>query len=273
MDKNKSERDKRNNKYLNTLAYRLAETRKERKLSQEELAEATNVIREKIIYTEQNMKGRLLKVEDLAEIAKYLNVSIDYLLGLTDEKTTISKSTDDIADNSSPGIQSIINNEDNENIYKLYESILYITKNTLTSSLEQIEKSIEKKSTLSSFHIAQVYSACSFIDMIVVLDIPLLKINHEQKDILECGAKAIGNFLRYNKNKDLPILYEDIENMKKELEEIGDYLLYKLIKCNIERSIEEIAWNNIQNKRYYQKINSFIFEYSKGLKPRTKNYC
>ena len=266
IDTKKSERK---SKYLKALSTRLAEKRKEMKITQGELAKATNINKDKIIYAEQNINGRLLKIEELAEIAKYLNVSVDYLLGLSDEKKAISKSTDDIADNNSTNLQAIINNEDNENIYKLYESIVYITRSTLTSTLGKIKQLVEKKSNLSSLYINQIASADYFIKIITHLNIPLLKINNEQKEILKYGIKAMERLLDYNEDKDLSILYEDMEKMKIELEEIGDYLLYKLIKCNIDKSIETLARKNIQNARYYKNINSFISEYSNGLKPRT----
>lgn len=280
MDNKKSERENENfkvvtkkseqeNEYLEALSTRLAERRNEMKITQGELAKATNINKDKIIYAEQNIKGRLLKVEELAEIAKYLNVSVDYLLGLSDEKKAISKSTDDIADNNSTNLQAIINNEDNENLYNLYESIVYITQKTLTSTLGKIKQLVEKKSNLSSLYINQIASAYHFLRILANLDIPLLKINNEQKEILDKGADEMGNILYYNEEKDLPMFYEKIENMKNELEEISDYLLYRLIKCNIEKSIEKTTMNNIQNERYYQHINSFITEYSNGLKHRT----
>lgn len=271
MENIRTNKDERDNKYLKALAVRLEEVRKENNLSQEELAKATNLIREKIIYTEQNLKGRLLKVEDLAEIANHLNISVDYLLGLTDKKTTIAKrptkSRDNVS-NESTDLQGIIYNESNEDMFRLYKSIVYINQNTLTSTMEKIKQITEQKSTLSSLYINNISSAYHFIMTILTMDIPLFMINKRQEEIISLGAKALGNILYYNEDKELPMLFEDIESMKPVLEDISDYLLYKLSKCNIEKKIETTAMNNIQNERYYQATNEFITEYSKTLRPK-----
>ena len=207
----------------------------------------------------------------MAEIANHLNISVDYLLGLTDKKTTIAKRVTKSKENissESTDLQSIIYNENNEDMFQLYKSIVYITQNTLTLTMEKIKQITKQKSTLSSLYINNISSAYHFIMTILTMDIPLFMISKRQEEIISLGVKALGNILYYNEDKELPMLYEDIENMKPVLEDISDYLLYKLSKCNIEKKIETTAMNNIQNERYYQATNEFITEYSITLKPK-----
>ena len=270
----------RDNKYLRTLAERLIEVRKEDEdSSQEKFAKSVKpnadpkeqrVLKEKIMYAELNIKGRKLQIEDLAEIANYLNISLDYLVGLTDKKTTISKKV--LADNKQSNTEEdtfteIMSKEHidivNEEIYQLYKSMVYITENSLTSTLEKIKPLIERNSTLSSLYINNIASAHNFISLMLIKDIPIFMINNKQRRTIELGVKALGNILNYNNDKTLPMLYDDIENMKLELEEISDYLLYKLSRRNLEKQLEKSAMKNIQNERYYQTTNEFITEYSK----------
>ena len=72
-------------KTLAILAMNLVKIREENNLTQNGLATLSGVSRDKIYYAEINKQGRRLQVEDLVKIAKALNVSTDYLLGVETE--------------------------------------------------------------------------------------------------------------------------------------------------------------------------------------------
>lgn len=86
MDKKKDIEDIRENEYLVMLANRLTKLRKEKGWSLPQLAEKTEISRDKLNYAEINKPGRKLQIEELGKLAKAYNVSTDYLLGLTTEK-------------------------------------------------------------------------------------------------------------------------------------------------------------------------------------------
>lgn len=93
MNKKKDIEVTRENEYLVMLANRLAELRKEKGWSLPELKEKTGISRDKLNYAEINKPGRKLQIEELGALAKTYNVSIDYLLGLTNSKQNNEIST------------------------------------------------------------------------------------------------------------------------------------------------------------------------------------
>ena len=274
MENIKTPKNEVDNKYLETLAIRLKELRKDNgDISQEEFVKDTGIMREKINYAELNIKGRKLQIEELAEIANKYNISLDYLVGLTDKKTTISKEdlsnkgniANVIEDNSATELErdlsKVTSKTNNEEIYKFYKSLIYITNNTLTSTFEKVKNLIERKSQLSSLYLNNISSAYYFIVTILNTDIFEITLSSKTQEILEVGLKALGNILNYNEDKELPMFYEDIVEMKKELETISDYLLYNLSNRKIEKQIEDIAMENVSNERYYKETNEFIKQY------------
>lgn len=274
MENIKTPKNEVDNKYLETLAIRLKELRKDNgDISQEEFVKDTGIMREKINYAELNIKGRKLQIEELAEIANKYNISLDYLVGLTNKKTTISKEdlsnkgniANVIEDNSATELErdlsKVTSKTNNEEIYKFYKSLIYITNNTLTSTFEKVKNLIERKSQLSSLYLNNISSAYYFIVTILNTDIFEITLSSKTQEILEIGLKALGNILNYNEDKELPMFYEDIVEMKKELETISDYLLYNLSNRKIEKQIEDIAMENVSNERYYKETNEFIKQY------------
>ena len=75
--------------YLCALSDRLSKLRNEKNLSQQELAKQAGTIREKIMYAELNLAGRTLKADELAEVAKVLGTTPDYLLLIVMDYLTI----------------------------------------------------------------------------------------------------------------------------------------------------------------------------------------
>lgn len=63
---------------------RLKELRKEKKLTQQELADKVDLVKGSISAYEKSLKYP--SVEALIRLCNYFNVSSDYLLGLSDEK-------------------------------------------------------------------------------------------------------------------------------------------------------------------------------------------
>lgn len=76
---------------------RLKELRKESDLKQSEVAEALDIGRTTYSNYEQGLRSP--RKDKLIKIANYFGVSVDYLLGLTDEKQTANKIAEEIADN------------------------------------------------------------------------------------------------------------------------------------------------------------------------------
>lgn len=68
---------------LELFAFRVKKLRKERKLSQQELATALGLTQTTISGIESGL--RTTTIEKLILLAKFFNVSTDYLLGLKDE--------------------------------------------------------------------------------------------------------------------------------------------------------------------------------------------
>lgn len=72
---------------------RLKELRLSRKLSQEELAKKFNTGKASICNYEKNL--RLPDVNSIAKFANYFGVSVDYILGLTDNRKEVTPNADE----------------------------------------------------------------------------------------------------------------------------------------------------------------------------------
>ncbi len=68
---------------------RIKEIRKEKNITQEKMAKIIKTTREQ--YSRYETGKRKLKIDQLTEICKYLNISADYLLGLTQIYTELPK--------------------------------------------------------------------------------------------------------------------------------------------------------------------------------------
>lgn len=69
---------------------RLREIRKDRDLTQLDIAKVLNT--SQVQYSRYEMGIRLIPIDKLVSLAKYYNVSTDYLLGLTNERKPYPKS-------------------------------------------------------------------------------------------------------------------------------------------------------------------------------------
>lgn len=84
---------------------RLKELREELKLLQKELADKLNLTQQTISLYESNKREPDFDI--LEKIADFFDISVDYLLGRTDIKHTISKATDNLEISESTEISSI----------------------------------------------------------------------------------------------------------------------------------------------------------------------
>lgn len=69
------------------IAQRIKEIRLERNKTQEELAEKLGIMKQAYYRYEKGIHP--LKDEQIKIVCEYLNISADYILGLTDEKRTL----------------------------------------------------------------------------------------------------------------------------------------------------------------------------------------
>jgi len=72
---------------------RLKELRESKKLTQEELAKFLNLSQSSIAYYESSKKPKQPSQRTLIKIAKYFNVTLDYLLGLAELSIKYKKAT------------------------------------------------------------------------------------------------------------------------------------------------------------------------------------
>ncbi len=88
--------------------------------------------------TMSNMKTSMPKADNLAKIADYLNVSVDYLLGRTDIENS------NIATPNSPTVPTLELNENESELLRIYRSLSVRSKNELMTAAYDIE---DKKSS------------------------------------------------------------------------------------------------------------------------------
>lgn len=69
---------------------RLKEIREDRDLTQKEICKVLNI--SQVVYSRYETGIRLIPVDKLVKLAEYYKVSIDYILGLTDEIKPYPKS-------------------------------------------------------------------------------------------------------------------------------------------------------------------------------------
>ncbi len=78
-------REKEEQRMAQTMQHRLREVREKRRMSIKELAEASGLSVSQLYRLEKGERPRVAAIT-LAHIARALNTSLDYLLGLRDEE-------------------------------------------------------------------------------------------------------------------------------------------------------------------------------------------
>lgn len=265
--------EKKRSKYLDMLATRLIEERESKGISQKDLAEIVGVQREKINYTELKQKGRKLQVEELAEVADVLNVSMDYLVGRTDNKGTTSNS---LTDNSNVTIKEwgdnklrIFDKMITEFNYDFafvdilaYSYVKYIRKNVLTDTLDTIKSKIEKGNNILNKDINKIEFLKEYIKYFkeqksICYDyIQFLVSKHENKfkeSLNECNK-----ILEYNSNKSVEINFDTIILIRKILEQFEEKLLEMIVEGQMRKAIINITDSIANDDNCYNEIMKHI---------------
>lgn len=258
-------------KTLAILAMNLVKIREENNLTQNGLATLSGVSRDKIYYAEINKQGRRLQVEDLVKIAKALNVSTDYLLGVeteTSNNNILANKTSKIIskwDNSTLGeIDKLIETFNDKGFtedLKNYLMVSYTINNILYKTLEEIENLIKDKKTLLDIYVQKSTYLMEYIRCLrfnVIDKSTFVKcLVEDHKGELQNIDEQAGQILFYNEDKDHKIDFECIRNAIPILEEYKEYLKYKLDNA-IEKSTEEVIKTTEEDQTYFNKIRKFI---------------
>lgn len=258
-------------KTLAILAMNLVKIREENNLTQNGLATLSGVSRDKIYYAEINKQGRRLQVEDLVKIAKALNVSTDYLLGVETETSTnniLANKTSKIIskwDNSTLGeIDKLIETFNDKGFtedLKNYLMVSYTINNILYKTLEEIENLIKDKKTLLDIYVQKAtylmeYIRCLGFNIIDKSTFVKCLVEDHKEELQHIDEQA-GQILFYNEDKDHKIDFECIRKAIPILEEYKDYLKYRLDNA-IEKSTEEVIKTTEEDQTYFNKIRKFI---------------
>ena len=264
--------DKRS-KYLDMLSARLIEARESKNISQKVLAETIGVQREKINYAELKLKGRKLQIEELAEIAEVLDVSMDYLVGRTSNKGVTSNGLTDNAnviiqewgDNKLGLFDKMIKEFDNDFIFidiLTYSYVKYIRKNVLTDTINSIKDKVEKGNNIQNKDINKVkflkvymdyfkFQKSEYYDYIQFL---VSKHNETFTDVVnECDK-----ILQYNSRKSIEINFDIILKLRNILEQFEERLLDMIIESQIRNAIVKITDNIANDDNCYNEIMKYI---------------
>lgn len=258
-------------KTLAILAMNLVKIREENNLTQNGLATLSGVSRDKIYYAEINKQGRRLQVEDLVKIAKALNVSTDYLLGVeteTSNNNILANKTSKIIskwDNSTLGeIDKLIETFNDKGFtedLKNYLMVSYTINNILYKTLLEIENLIKDKKTLLDIYVQKAtylmeYIRCLGFNIIDKSTFVKCLVEDHKEELQHIDEQA-GQILFYNEDKDHKIDFECIRKAIPILEEYKDYLKYRLDNA-IEKSTEEVIKTTEEDQTYFNKIRKFI---------------
>lgn len=258
-------------KTLAILAMNLVKIREENNLTQNGLATLSGVSRDKIYYAEINKQGRRLQVEDLVKIAKALNVSTDYLLGVeteTSNNNILANKTSKIIskwDNSTLGeIDKLIETFNDKGFtedLKNYLMVSYTINNIIYKTLLEIENLIKDKKTLLDIYVQKATYLMEYIRCLrfnIIDKSTFVKcLVEDHKEELEHIDEQAGQILFYNEDKDHKIDFECIRKAIPILEEYKDYLKYRLDNA-IEKSTEEVIKTTEEDQTYFNKIRKFI---------------
>lgn len=256
---------------LAILAMNLVKIREENNLTQNKLATLSRVSRDKIYYAEINKQGRRLQVEDLVKIAKALNVSTDYLLGVeteTSNNNILANKTSKIIskwDNSTLGeIDKLIETFNDRGFtedLKNYLMVSYTINNILYKTLEEIENLIKDKKTLLDIYVQKATYLMEYIRYLrfnIIDKSTFVKcLVEDHKEELQHIDEQAGQILFYNEDKDHKIDFECIRSAIPILKEYKEYLKYKLDNA-IEKSTEEVIKTTEEDQTYFNKIRKFI---------------
>lgn len=280
-------KEDRNDIYWGKLSVRLQQERNNKGYTQQKLADETNVSREKINYAELNITGRTLQINELARISKVLNVSMDYLVGLTESKDKTSynglsdKANEVISnlDNASLEMYGLIAEQYSVNgtleDWKIYRIISKIINQLNSNLLDSIESKVINKDRIPNPDMQKLAFIYSYITgfQIQIIGYPeYTKLLWEKyKSKIQEAIKECENLLNYNEDRNLKIDFIAIKNLIEPLTAFRDYIRYNL-EVKIRLSIDNITEQDIKDEQSYNKLKQYAKEiYIKENKKRTKD--
>lgn len=265
--------------YWERLSVRLQQERNLQELTQQQLADKTGVSREKINYVELNITGRTLQINELARIAKALNISMDYLVGLTESKdiTSYNGLSDEAnevistLDKSSLEMFGMIaeqfNNTGALQDWKIYRIVAMIISQLNSTLLESTETKIINKDRIPNPDMqkfAFIYTYITGMKFQTIGFPEYAKMTYEKYETgIEYAIKSLGNLLNYNKDRDLKINIKYIKDLVEPLTMFKDYVMYKL-ECAIKSSIDIITKQDIEDTKSYNKLKQYSNDISRA---------
>lgn len=266
-DKNKKVAN--TNPYLCALSDRLPILRNDKGLSQQELAKQAGTIREKIMYAELNLQGRVLKADELAGVAKVLGVSTDYLLGISNSITSnssngLSDTTNNLAvkmgDNKIVLLDKMIPEvEDKKQLdfLQAYLAVAYINKNVIPHIITNIQLKTTNHKELTSVDIQKVEFLLKYVNG---FQRQTVEYSGYVKYLFEKNEQTFRNtfdytsqLFFYQQDKNTKINYEIIKEIQPIFSEFENYAKYEVLK-RFTSSIEDMIYNYIKDDTYFNEI-------------------
>lgn len=271
----------RKNEYFDILSTRLREVREVKGISQVNLAKMVNarkkvkITTEKINYCELNIAGRKLQIEDLAEIAEVLNVSMDYLVGRTQSETNstnngLSDSTNEMIaqwGNDTLGVVDMLlqkyNNESVITDLKVYLFVTYVATNILGETIQGIEEKVKNKKDITHLESQKIAFLKDYIQYFenqkttFYRQVAVLADKH--KESFERAVEECEKILQYNSNKDIEINFGKLISINFALD-----LFRKTMQSELQNrmyiSLDNMVETTRNDKRFFNKIKKFFRE-------------
>jgi len=259
--------------YWERLSVRLLQERNNKEWTQQELADKAEVYREKINYAELNITGRTLQINELARISKELNVSMDYLVGLTNSKdiTSYNGLSDEAneviskLDKSSLEMFGMIAEQYSKNetlkYWKIYRIITKIISQLNSNLLESTETKVNNKDRIPNPDVqkfAFIYTSIQGIKN-QMLGIPeFSKVLWEKYETtMQSSIEQCGNVLNYNEDRNLKIDFNSIKDIIEPLTMFKDYVRYNLDN-SMKLAMEKITEQDIKDDKSFNKLKQYL---------------
>lgn len=271
----------RKNEYFDILSARLREIREAKGISQANLAKMVNarkkvkITTEKINYCELNIAGRKLQLEDLAEIAEVLNVSMDYLMGRTQSETnSTNNGLSDITNemiaqwgNDTLGVVDMLiqryNYESVITDLKTYLFVTYVATNILGDTIQGIEEKVKNKKDITHLETQKIDFLKEYIQYFgnqkttFYRQVAVLADKH--KESFEKAVEECEKILQYNSNKDIEINFGKLISINFALDLFRKQMRPEL-QDRMSVSLENMVETTRNDKRFFNKIKKYFRE-------------
>ena len=273
-------KENRNDIYWERLSVRLVQERNTKGWTQQELAEKADVYREKINYAELNITGRTLQINEIARISKALDISMDYLVGLTDSKdiTSYNGLSDEAnevisnLDKSSLEMFGMIaeqfsNNEVLQD-WKIYRIVTKIISQLNSNLLESTETKVMNKDRIPNPDVQKFAFIYTYRQQLKNQSIGFpqyVKVLWEEYGTkIQSAIEQCGNVLNYNKDRTVKINFNQIKDIVEPLAKFKDYVRYNLDN-SIKLSIDNITDQDIKDDNSYNKLKQYSNDISRAI--------